>query len=82
VSFQEPDDAGIPFRRRNLFLAVTPNSEQKFTPHSALTYSHILMTVGRTAEGQRELTTAVHLARTIHPDYQASLIHQIKQTPH
>jgi hypothetical protein len=23
-----------------LFLAVTPNSEQRFTPHSALTYSH------------------------------------------
>ncbi len=46
------------------------------------TLGRILMAVGRTAEGQRELTTAVHLARTIHPDYQASLIRQIEETPH
>jgi Flp pilus assembly protein TadD len=46
------------------------------------TLGRILMAVGQTAEGQREFTTAVHLARTIHPDYQASLIRQIEQTPH
>jgi len=46
------------------------------------TLGRLLMVAGRTAEGQQELSTALHLARTIHPDYQANLIRQIEQIPH
>jgi hypothetical protein len=37
------EDAGVPFRTAQLCLAVTPNREQTFTPHSAApTYSPTL----------------------------------------
>jgi tetratricopeptide (TPR) repeat protein len=57
----------------------------KEAPDSAemhATLGRMLMMAGRTAEGRQELSTALHLARTIHPDYQANLIRQIEQVPH
>jgi hypothetical protein len=46
------------------------------------TLGRMLMMAGRTAEGRQELGTALQLARTIHPDYQATLIRSIEQLPH
>jgi Flp pilus assembly protein TadD len=57
----------------------------KEAPDSAemhATLGRILMMAGRTTEGRQELDTALHLARTIHPDYQANLIRSIEQLPH
>jgi hypothetical protein len=72
--------------QRRLPEAITEaQTAVKEGPDSAeihATLGRILMTAGRTAEGQQELTTALHLAHTIHPDYQANLIRQIEQTPH
>jgi 4-amino-4-deoxy-L-arabinose transferase-like glycosyltransferase len=56
----------------------------KEAPDSAemhATLGRILMMAGRTTEGRQELDTALHLARTIHPDYQANLIRSIEQLP-
>lgn len=41
--------------------------------------AQVLMAAGQKTEGQRALATAIHLARTIHPDFQAQLIHSIEQ---
>jgi hypothetical protein len=72
--------------QRRLPEAITQaQAAVKEAPDSAeihATLGRILMTAGRAAEGQRELSTALHLARTIRPDYQANLIRQIEQTPH
>jgi predicted Zn-dependent protease len=43
--------------------------------------ARILMIAGQREEAQRALATAVHLARTIHPDYQASLLRQLSERP-
>ena len=57
----------------------------KEAPDSAemhATLGRMLMMAGRTAEARQELGTALHLARTIHPEYQANLIRSIEQLPH
>jgi thioredoxin-like negative regulator of GroEL len=43
--------------------------------------ARILMLTGQTDEAQWVLATALHLARTIHPDYQAGLVRQLSQPP-
>jgi hypothetical protein len=46
--------AGVPFRTAQLVLAVTPNSEQTFTPHSALARRlHISPVWGQLRSGMR-----------------------------
>jgi Flp pilus assembly protein TadD len=37
-----------------------------------------LMSAGRTGEAYQANTTALHLARSIHPDFQAPLIRQLE----
>ncbi len=39
-----------------------------------------LLASGRTAEGQHAIATAIHLAQTIHPEYQKNLIEQIQRS--
>ncbi len=69
--------------QRRLPEAITEaQAAVKEAPDSAeihATLGRVLMTAGRTAEGQQQLATALHLARTIRPDYQANLIRQIEQ---
>jgi 4-amino-4-deoxy-L-arabinose transferase-like glycosyltransferase len=40
--------------------------------------AQVLMAAGQKAEGQQALATAIRLARTTHPDFQAQLIHYLE----
>jgi 4-amino-4-deoxy-L-arabinose transferase-like glycosyltransferase len=45
--------------------------------HAAL--GQLLMAAGRKTEGQQEIATAIHLAKTIHPDFQAQLVRYLQR---
>jgi Tetratricopeptide repeat len=52
-------------------------------PNSAelnATLGWVLLASGRIAEGQQAIATAIHLAQTIHPEYQKHLVEQLQRS--
>lgn len=62
---------GVPLARAA--AAQAPDSAEI---HAVL--AQTLLASGQAAAGQQEMATAIHLAQTIHPDYQRHLLHQLQ----